>query len=250
MFKQDWHNKIILSLILLSSLLGLPGRAMSQSGDADELMQEVPLTYFHIGGGFSMPGLFFSRDITDALGSLYDGDWRIQHLDFPVSFTGAIGITNIVRAEYHRTATLFRHNIKYAGDITGFSSVYPYFEREYETTKMKYRDHQALFKLNVLIPAWNLKPGQSQGDNFGLFLIYGVGYVDYTDLDNDVFNWGGMSNIFGLGLGAVGAKTSMSIDFKYSRINFEDTPFSSFQDEHHMAGYFSFHFSVYYGFGM
>ena len=247
--------KIFLFFIFSISLLGLPSATLGQSGEntADDPIQEVPLTYFHIGGGFSMPGLFFSKDIVNALENLYEGDWRIQHLDFPVSFTGAIGVTNIVRAEYHRTATLFRHNIKYSGDITGFSTVFPYFEREYETNTMKYRDHRGLIKLNLLFPAWTLNPGEIQSrsaKNVGLFLIYGVGVVDYTDLDNDDFNWTGMSQIFGLGLGAVTTRVSLSADFKYSRINFEETPFSSFDDAHHMAGYFQLHISVYYGFGM
>ena len=115
-----------------------------------------------------------------------------------------------------------------------------------------YRGHQGLIKLNVLFPSWNMKPGQSSsGDkNFGLFLIYGKGVVDYTELDYDVFNWTGMSNIFGIGMGMIGTKASTSADFKYSRIDFEETPFSSFQDDHHKAGYFSFHICIYYGFGM
>lgn len=238
-------------LCLTVSLPLLPQSAeVTSPGDA---MQDAPITYLHVGFGFSLPGVCFSKDITDALAGFYGGDWRIQHLDFPVTLNAATGITNIVRAEYYRTATLFRHNIKYAGEITGFTGVWPYIEREYATTKMKYRDHQGLLKLNLLFPAWNLDIRESQSagkENIGLFLICGIGVVEYTDIEFDSFNWTGMSHIFGLGIGAVGTRASFSADFKYSSIIFEETPFDSFQDKDHKAGYFSFHLGIFYGLGM
>lgn len=65
--------KISLIAITLICLLPVSENLLCQTPEATVSAEEVPLTYFHIGGGISIPGLFYSKDIDNALTEIYGG---------------------------------------------------------------------------------------------------------------------------------------------------------------------------------
>ena len=155
------------------------------------------LAYLHIYGGMG-----FSYVSASEINALLGDDFGIG-IGLPTWAWGFIGgYKNIVQVEYNNGIS--DHNFNKNSIIADVPS---------EVIEMDYNTTDWHFKFNPLF--WNMEP------NSAIYLIYGMGDVEWKDTNNDGFT--GTSQIFGLEYANITKYVSWSVSFKRYGITFDET---------------------------